>query len=371
FQGLGSPQRLEMSMPQLEWEIPGCLPARDLTILGGRAKVGKTRLAHALLRCLLCAEDFLGFGAPSGPRPVILISDDQADGDTAQMLQASGMWGHPLLIWSRRFRATESNLEALRECLTEQGIASQGGAVVMLDSLRSITRSCCFGENDPEMGTLIYDLKHQITDAGGTVLLVHHCNKANETTGTEALSGHNAIAGAANTILTLHYLSEGNRLLKESPQRRLVREARSGPPVDLVVAMEGEGGRFVRIGSYSDVLEEQELQQGRQKTLDRVQKATDEQHKALQHLLERHERGEQGLPVLPLLQAVGAVSEAAQRMRDLEGEDLTRYKTLARLLTHLKGVVVSSRKTEEGGGYCLRYSLSTAGAKWLAEVLGS
>jgi hypothetical protein len=375
FHALGSPQRLTMSVPQLEWEIPGCLPARDLTILGGRAKVGKTRLAHALLRCLLCAEDFLGFGAPSRPRPVILISDDQADGDTAQMLQASGMWGHPLLIWSRRFRATETNLEALRDCLAEQGLASQGGAVVMLDSLRSITRSCCFGENDPEMGTLIYDLKHQITEAGGTVLLVHHCNKANETTGTEALSGHNAIAGAANTILTLHYLSEGNRLLKESPQRRLVREARSGPPVDLVVAMEEECGRFMRIGSYSDVLAEQEAeraaQEDQEKALDRLQKATNEQEQALRHLLERHQRGEQGLPVLQLLQAVGAVPESAQRMRDLEGEDLTRYKTLARLLTHLKGVVVSTRKTEEGGGYCLRYSLSTAGAKWLAEVLGS
>jgi hypothetical protein len=107
------------------------------------------------------------------------------------------------------------------------------------------------------MGSLIYDLnKHQITAAGGSVLLVHHCNKAIDTTGTEALSGHNAIAGAANTILTLHYLSQENRLLKESPQRRLLRETRSGSPVDLVVAMEKAGGRFVRIGSYSDVLAE-------------------------------------------------------------------------------------------------------------------
>jgi hypothetical protein len=105
FHALGSPQRLTMTVPQLTWDIPECLPSRDLTILGGRAKVGKTRLAHALLRCLLCAEDFLGFGAPPLPRPVILISDDQADGDTAQMLQESGMWGHPLLLWSRRFRA--------------------------------------------------------------------------------------------------------------------------------------------------------------------------------------------------------------------------------------------------------------------------
>ena len=373
FQALGSPQQLAMSMPQLEWEIPGCLPARDLTILGGRAKVGKTRLAHALLRCLLCAEDFLGFGAPSRPRPVILISDDQADGDTAQMLHASGMWGHPLLIWSRRFRASETNLEALRDCLAEQGPAGQGGAVVMLDSLRSITRSCCFGENDPEMGALIYDLKHQITEAGGTVLLVHHCNKANDTTGTEALSGHNAIAGAANTILTLHYLSEGNRLLKESPQRRLVREARSGPPVDLVVAMEETGGRFVRIGSYSDVLAEQEAQraaqEGQEKALDRVQKAPIEHQQALAHLLERHQRGESGLPLLQLLQAVGALPATVQRKQELERVDLNRYKGLGRLLNNLKGIVVATKKGEERGGYSLHYSLSEGGAEWLAGVL--
>ena len=149
---------------------------------------------------------------------MILVTDDQGDGDTAQMLQQLGIWDHPLLLWSRRFRVTEANLDALLVCL-----AAHPGAVVILDSLRSITRSCCFGENDPEMGSLIYDLKHQIIDAGGTLLLIHHCNKANYTTGTEALSGHNAIAGAANTILTLHYLAKGNRLIKDSPQRRLVR----------------------------------------------------------------------------------------------------------------------------------------------------
>ena len=44
-------------------------------------------------------------------------------------------------------------------------------------SLRSISRSCGFGENDPEMGALIYDLKHQITEAGGTVLLVHRASR--------------------------------------------------------------------------------------------------------------------------------------------------------------------------------------------------
>jgi|694.fasta_scaffold09829_29 hypothetical protein len=364
FHPLGSSQRLTMTVPQLSWEIPDCLPSRDLTILGGRAKVGKTRLAHALLRCLLCAEDFLGFGAPTQPRPVILISDDQADGDTAQMLQASGMWGHPLLLWSRRFRATETNLEALRDCLAEQS-----GAVVMLDSLRSITRSCCFGENDPEMGSLIYDLKHQITDAGGTVLLVHHCNKANDTTGTEALSGHNAIAGAANTILTLHYLSQEARLLKDSPQRRLVREARSGPPVDLVVAMEDSGGRFVRVGPYSDVLEEQEVKVRREKAEQFVLRCSPEQQQALHLLLERHQRGEDGMSLLELLQAIGAVPASVRRKQELERDELNLYKGLGRLLNDLKGMVVITRIPGEGQGYSLRYALNAAGARWLEQVL--
>ena len=364
FQALGSSQRLAMTLPVLVWDIPNCLPSLDLTILGGRAKVGKTRLAHALLRCLLCAEDFLGFGAPPRPRPVILISDDQADGDTAAMLQESGMWGHPALIWSRRFRASEANLDGLRSCL-----AGHSGAVVMLDSLRSISRSCGFGENDPEMGALIYDLKHQITEAGGTVLLVHHCNKANDTTGTEALSGHNAIAGAANTILTLHYLSQGNRLLKDSPQRRLVREARSGPPVDLVVAMEGGGGRFVRIGPYSEVLEEQEVEAGKEKAAQFLRRASSEQQQALRHLLERHQRGEAGLPLLELLQAIGALPASVRRKQELEREDLNRYKTLGRLLNDLEGVVVATRMPADGQGYCLRYGLNGAGAKWLERVL--
>jgi hypothetical protein len=131
-----------MTLRELAWDIPNCLPSRDLTIMGGRANVGKTRLvAHALLRCLLCEEGFLGFGAPQRPRPVILISDDQADGDAAAMLQASWMWGHPGLVWSRLFDASEASLDGLRRCL-----ADQSGAVVMLDSQRSITRSCGFAQ---------------------------------------------------------------------------------------------------------------------------------------------------------------------------------------------------------------------------------
>jgi hypothetical protein len=362
FRGLDQAERLAMPQPVVNWEIPGCIPRRDLSIVGGRAKVGKTRLVHALASCLLCAEDFLGFGAPEEPRPVILVTDDQGDGDTAQMLQQLGIWDHPLLLWSRRFRATEANLDALLACLAEHP-----GAVVILDSLRSITRSCCFGENDPEMGSLIYDLKHQITDAGGTLILIHHCNKANDTTGTEALSGHNAIAGAANTILTLHYLAKGNRLIKDSPQRRLVREARSGPPADLVVAIDGNTGAFARLGTYDDLQEQQEQESDLDRAGQRVRKASEKQKEALRYLQALHTNGLAGVGLLELLQAIDLAPAEARLMRDLEGEALSSYKTLGRFLGKLDGLVTSTRVSTGSQSYYLRYGLSAAGAEWLAR----
>ena len=362
FHAFTQDERSAMPPPVVQWEIPGCIPKQDLTIVGGRAKVGKTRLVHSLARCLLCAEDFLGFGAPEQPRPVILVTDDQGDGDTAQMLQQLGIWDHPLLLWSRRFRVTEANLDALLVCL-----AAHPGAVVILDSLRSITRSCCFGENDPEMGSLIYDLKHQIIDAGGTLLLIHHCNKANDTTGTEALSGHNAIAGAANTILTLHYLVKGNRLIKDSPQRRLVREARSGPPVDLVVAIDGNTGTFSRLGTYDDLQEQQEQESDLDRAAQRVRKASEKQKEALRYLQVLHANGLAGVGLLELLQAIDLAPAEARLMRDLEGEALSAYKTLGRFLGKLDGLVTTTRVSTGSQNHYLRYGLSAAGAEWLAR----
>lgn len=363
FHALTEDERAAMPPPAVQWEIPLCIPKQDLTIVGGRAKVGKTRLVHALARCLLCAEDFLGFGAPELPRSVILVTDDQGDGDTAQMLQQLGIWDHPLLLWSRRFRVTEANLDALLACLAEHP-----GAVVILDSLRSITRSCCFGENDPEMGSLIYDLKHQVTDAGGTLLLIHHCNKANDTTGTEALSGHNAIAGAANTILTLHYLAKGNRLIKDSPQRRLVREARSGPPADLVVALDGSSGAFSRLGTYDALQEQQEQESDLDRAGQRVHKASEKQQEALRYLQALHTAGLPGVGLLELLQAIDLAPAEARLMRDLEGDALSSYKTLGRFLGKLEGLVTTTRVSTGRQSYYLRYGLSDAGAEWLRRM---
>ena len=247
FEVLTAADRLAMPRPTVSWLIPGLIPEGDATIIGGRPKVGKTRLAYALAAALLTGKPVLGFEAPE-PRPVIVISDDQGDGDTADMLTELGIYDHPSLFWSRNFRLTESDLDRLL-----QAVNTTPGALVIFDSLRSISRSLQYGENDPELGAIIYDLKEAVVEAGGTPLLIHHCNKTEGLVGIEALSGHSAIPGAANTILTVAYLPDDKgRPQKDDPQRRLHREARSGKGFDLVIAPVMGTGTFERVAEFGD-----------------------------------------------------------------------------------------------------------------------
>ncbi|WP_216919721.1 AAA family ATPase [Synechococcus sp. CCAP 1479/9] len=277
FSLLTAADRQAMPKPAIRWLIPGLIPSGDLTIIGGRPKVGKTRLAVAAARALLQQEDFLGFGSPPSQPPVILVTDDQGDASTNNQLEQLAIWDHPRLLWVRRFRVTEHDLDELQDA-----IKAHPGAVVIVDSLRSITRSCPFGENDPEIGALIYELKTDVMDAGGSLLLIHHCNKSSEATGTEALSGHSAIAGAASTILTLHYLNAGkvgSLPMKDTPDRRLACESRDSLSSDLVVTLDPASGRWSRTGEHSAWLVEHQADEKRTRKLAEL---TEEQRQVLE-----------------------------------------------------------------------------------------
>ena len=254
-----------MATPTVEWLIPGLLPAKDATMIVGSPKVGKTRLAFEVVRTILQQKECIGFKTCEGEPPVILVSDDQSAGDTAAMLKSAGIYEHPKLHWSQRMRLTEKQLDALLD-----DIKSHQGAIVVIDSLRSITRSSGVSENDQSMGNLVYDLKQVTTDIGGTLLLVHHGNKKGGT-GQDAASGHSSITGACNGVLSIHYLEDENgRPKKDSQFRRLVREARSGQGFDKVVRMNRDGS-FEVIADYEEHLKRQDQQVKQAKTKEKLQ----------------------------------------------------------------------------------------------------
>ena len=146
FNPLSACDRRNMVRPQVEWLIPDCIPQGDLTIICGRAKVGKTILVMELIRCLLIGDQFIGFPG-AGTHKVLLVSDDQGDGDSADMLDRLKIWDHSNLLWSSKFRVTEEQLDQLLRT-----IEHNPGLVVVVDSLRSVTRSMDCNESDSSLG---------------------------------------------------------------------------------------------------------------------------------------------------------------------------------------------------------------------------
>ncbi len=73
------------------------------------------------------------------------------------------------------------------------------------------------------------------------------------------------------------------------------------------------------------------------------------------------------IPPLSLLAACCAGPVC--RLQATERDDLNRYRGPGRLLNDLQGLVVATRKAEEGRCLYLRYSLSDGGADWQARLL--
>ena len=59
YKSINAATRIAEGLPELNWLVENRIPKTDLTIIGGKPKVGKTRLSIGLARCLLMGEEFL------------------------------------------------------------------------------------------------------------------------------------------------------------------------------------------------------------------------------------------------------------------------------------------------------------------------
>ncbi|QPN70129.1 AAA family ATPase [Synechococcus sp. CBW1108] len=323
YQALTAEQRRALQLSEVVWLVPGVIPAGDLTFVGGRPKVGKTLLVVDLIRCLLNGEGWLGFPSTGVKHAVIFVTDDQGDRDTKAMLTRQGLWDHERLLWSSSFRLDEQQLDQLLD-----DIKANPGAVVVVDSLRSISRGLTTNENDAALGVLLYDLKSAVMAAGGSLLMIHHASKTSNEVGVEALSGHSSIPGAGNSVVTLHYLpaKDGKSVQKDIPERRLFREGRSGSETPDLVVRIGPAGQFTRIQTYEDFLGKQEEVSRSKRLSDQSQLVQD----ALCKLLERRDQRLPAIGTLELLRLAGGCDESVRIKADL-GND-SKHKHLERRL---------------------------------------
>jgi hypothetical protein len=365
YQVLTASARKALVMPQVEWLVPGVIPANDLTFFGGRPKVGKTLLVIYLIRCLLNGESWLGFPSTDQKHTVILVTDDQGDADTASMLKRQGLWDHERLLWSSKFRLDEQQLDLLLD-----DIKANPGAVVVVDSLRSISRGLTSNENDAALGVLLYDLKGAVMAAGGTLVMIHHASKTSNEVGVEALSGHSSIPGAGNSVVTLHYLmaKDGKTAQKTIPERRLFREGRSGAEAsDLVVSIDPAGG-FRRVMMFEEHLNQLE---GSNREI-RLQKEGSLIQDALGKLLERREKGLEAVSTLELLKLAGRCGQSVRIKAELASD--ANHKQLERRLKHYEKQGVIQCDVLRGGfsGAATQqvWSLTDSGAMEVRSALG-
>lgn len=369
FNPLNADQRKKMEMPIIKWLIPDAVPKGDLTIVGGAPKVGKTNFAVDMARAIARGESWLTF-KPAEPAYVILITDDQSDGDSAKQMDQLKLWTEPNLSWSRRMRLTERQMDLLL-----QEIKQHPGCVVFLDSLRSATRSLGCDENSPELGLVLYDVKAAVTDAGGSLILVHHGHKGQNSTGGEALSGHNSIAGSANTIWTLHQIANKDGWIdKEKPERRAVREARSGKGCDIVVTMRKEGG-FINLGSYGDFLSKQAEAQQEEATEKALRNAPAAVKAAILKLAEVRQKGGEGMGILVVMKAIEECDEEVETLVNLNKGEKSKHKQIERWFKDLriKGITES---VEEPGGFggksrLIGWTLTDKGLELARNELGA
>jgi len=357
YRALTAEQRQALQLSEVVWLVPGVIPAGDLTFIGGRPKVGKTLLVVDLIRCLLSGESWLGFPSTGVKHTVILVTDDQGDRDTKAMLQRQGLWDHDRLLWSSSFRLDELQLDQLLD-----DIKANPGAVVVVDSLRSISRGLTTNENDPALGVLLYDLKAAVMAAGGTLVLIHHASKSSNEVGVEALSGHSSIPGAGNSVVTLHYLpsKDGRSVQKVIPERRLFREGRSGGETPDLVVRIGPAGQFARLQTYEDYLGKQE-EVSRSKRLSGLDQLVQE---ALCKLLERRDQHLEAIGTLELLKLAGGCDKSVRVKAEL-GSD-TKHRNLERKLKRLEkdGIIQCERLKGGFSGAAIQqvWSLADSGA---------
>ena len=189
----------------LQWLIEGFLPQGEMAILGATPKAGKTILALNAAYAVATGKTFLGMDTHQGA--VLLISTDESPNSTRSKMLRMGFTKEMPVAVLTQFDI--QNLEPLIAALEKFK-----PVLVVVDSLKSITKSVTESENSPEFANHIFRLKEIFSAYNCGSILIHHTGKTKDNEGVYRLRGSSAIAGAVWAIWLLQRTGENSVLLE-------------------------------------------------------------------------------------------------------------------------------------------------------------
>ncbi|WAS04539.1 AAA family ATPase [Gloeomargaritales cyanobacterium VI4D9] len=189
----------------LQWLIEGLLPTGEIAILGATPKAGKTIFALNAAYSVATGTPFLGMETKQGA--VLLVSTDESANSTRSKMLRMGFSGNMPVAVLTQFDI--QNLEPLIAALEKFK-----PVLVVVDSLKSISKSVTESENSPEFANYIYKLKEVFSAYNCASILIHHTGKSKDNEGVYRLRGGSAIAGASWGIWLLSRTGENSVILE-------------------------------------------------------------------------------------------------------------------------------------------------------------
>ena len=208
FEVMGLDDFFDETSDAVDYLIPGLLPRGESALLVAPPKVGKTLLAINLAFAVATGEDyFLGEKTLTGR--VLFVSVDESKQSTKAKLIKRGFRKSDAENIRIITQFEVSQLEKL-----EAEIEDFHPTLVIIDSLKRITKGSAISENSAEFSDVVYTISELCNRYGASTVLIHHSKKDNETIGVDNVRGSSAIVGALGNVWLM------NRVAKEDPNNK-------------------------------------------------------------------------------------------------------------------------------------------------------
>lgn len=208
FEAMGLDDFFDETSDAVDYLIPGLLPKGESALLVASPKVGKTLLGIDLAFAVATGEDyFLSEKTLTGR--VLFVSVDESKQSTKAKLIKRGFRKSDADNIRIITQFEVSQLEKL-----EAEIEDFNPTLVIIDSLKRITKGSTISENSAEFSDVVYTISELCNRYGASSVLIHHSKKDNETIGVDNVRGSSAIVGALGNVWIM------NRVAKEDPNNK-------------------------------------------------------------------------------------------------------------------------------------------------------